>query len=70
MESSIFTAEVCAIDLALNIISRDKQQIYHILRFALCIKMENKKLEDLLIVKLLSRLDSMSCHKKIFVLDS
>ena len=31
MESSIFTAEVCAIDLALNIISREKQQIYHIL---------------------------------------
>ena len=31
MESSIFTAEVCAIDLAFNIISRDKQQIYHIL---------------------------------------
>ena len=25
MKSSIFTAEVCAIDLALNIISRDSQ---------------------------------------------
>ena len=31
MKSSIFTAKVCAIDLAFNIISKNKQQIYHIL---------------------------------------
>ena len=37
MESSIFTAEACAIDLALDIISKDKtQKIHHILRLALC----------------------------------
>ena len=31
MKSSIFTAEVCAIDLALNIISRDKHNKFIIL---------------------------------------
>ena len=42
MKSSIFIAEVCAIDLALNIISKNKQQIYHILWLALCIKITEK----------------------------
>ena len=42
MKSSIFTAEVCALDLALNIISRDKQQIYHILWLTLCINITDK----------------------------
>ena len=38
MESSIFTAEACAIDLALDIISKKKktQKIHHILRLTLC----------------------------------
>ena len=34
MESSIFTAEAHVIDLALNIISKSKQEVYHILRLA------------------------------------
>ena len=34
-ESSIFTAEACAVDLALDIISKSKQEFYYILRFAL-----------------------------------
>ena len=42
MESYIFTAEVCAIDIALNIISRDKQQIYHIHLLWLCINITEK----------------------------
>ena len=66
MESSIFTAEVCAIVLALNIISRDKHNKFIIYSDSLTVltSLENKKLENPLIAKLLSRLDSMSCHKK------
>ena len=71
MESSFFTAEVSAIDLALNIISRDKHNKFIIFSDSLSVltSPENKKLENPLIVKLLSRLDSMSSHKKS-VLDS
>ena len=36
MESSIFIAEACAIVLALDIISKEKQKINHILRHTLC----------------------------------
>ena len=66
MESSIFTAEVCAIDLALNIISRDKHNKLIIFSDSLSVltSLKNKKLENPLIAKLLSRLDSMSSHKK------
>ena len=69
MESSIFTAEVCAIDLALNIISRDKHNKFIIFSdsFSVLTSVENKKLESPLIVNLLSRLDSMSSHKKIIL---
>ena len=42
MKISIFTAEVCAIDFTLNTISRDKQQIYHILWLVLCINITEK----------------------------
>ena len=66
MESSIFTAEVCTIDLALNIISRDKHNKFIIFSDSLT-SLENKKLENPLIIKLLSRLDSMSCHKIIIL---
>ena len=62
MESSIFIAEVCAIDLALNIISSDKHNKFII--FSVLTSLKNKKLENPLIVKLLSRLDLMSSHKK------
>ena len=66
MKSSIFTAEVCAIDLALNIISKDKHNKFIIFSdsFFVLTSLKNKKLENPLIVKLLSRLDSMSCHKR------
>ena len=72
MKSSIFTAEVCAIDLAFNIISRDKYNKFIIFFDSLSVltSLKNKKLENPLIVKLLSRLDSMSSYKKIVVLDS
>ena len=65
MKSSIFTAEVCAIDLALNIISRNKHNKFIIFSDSLSVLTSLKnKLENPLIVKLLSRLDSMSSHKK------
>ena len=69
MESSVFTTEACAIDLALNIISRDKYNKFIIFSDSLSVltSRENKKLENPLIVKLLSRLDSMSSHKKIIL---
>ena len=65
IERSISTAEVSAIDLALNIISRDKLNKFIIFFDSLSVltSLENKKP---LIVKLLSRLDSMSSHKKYF----
>ena len=71
MKSSIFTAEVCAIDLALNIISRDNHNKFIIFSDSLSVltSLKNIKLENPLIVKLLNRLDLMSSHKKI-VLDS
>ena len=64
MKSSIFTTEVCVIDLALNIISRDKHNKLIIFSDSLSVltSLNNKKLENPLIVKLLSRLDSMFSH--------
>ena len=72
MENSIFTAEVGAIDLAVNIISRDKHNKFIIFSDSLYVltSLKNKKLENPLIVKLPSRLDSVSSHKNNFVLDS
>ena len=69
MGSSIFTAEVCAIDLALNIISRDKHKKFIIFSDSLSVltSLENKKLENLLTVKLLSRLDSISSLKNVIL---
>ena len=69
MKSSIFTAEVCVIDLARNIISWDKHNKFIIFfdLFSVLTSLRNKKLENPLIVKLLSRLDSMSSHKKIIL---
>ena len=45
MESSIFTAEVCAIDLALNIISENKHNKFIIFFESLSVltSLENKK---------------------------
>ena len=69
MKSSIFTGEVCVIDLVLNIISRDKLNKLIIFSDSLSVltSLRNKKLENPLIVKLLSRLNSMSSHKKIIL---
>ena len=59
MKSSIFIAEVCAIDLALNIISENKHNKFIIFSDLLSVltSRRNKKLENPLIVKLLGRLD-------------
>ena len=69
MESSIFAAEVCATDFAPNIISKDKHNKFIIFSDSLSVltSRKNKKLENSLIVKLLSRLVSMSSHKKIIL---
>ena len=42
MKSSIFTAEVCVIDLALNIISKNKHDKFIIFWLALCINITEK----------------------------
>ena len=69
MKSSIIIAEVCAIDLALNIISKNKHNKFIIFSDSLSVltSLRNKKLENPLIVKLLSRLDSMPSHKEIIM---
>ena len=69
MKSSIFTAEVCVINLALNIISRDRHYQFIIFSDSISVltSLRNKKQENPLIVKLLSRLDSMSSHEKIIL---
>ena len=67
MESSIFTAEAHAIDLALNIISKSKHKKFIIFSDSLSVllSLRNKKFQNPLIIKLLSRLDSMSNRKEI-----
>ena len=67
MESSIFTAEAHAIDLALNIISKSKHKKFIIFSHSLSVllSLRNKKFQNPLIIKLLSRLDSMSNRKEI-----
>lgn len=66
---SIFTAKACAIELTLNIISSDKLNRFVIFSDSLSvlISVKNKRLENPLIVKFLSRLDSMSSHKDIIM---
>ena len=61
MESSIFTAEACAIDLALNIISKSKHKKFIIFSDSLSVllSLRNKKFQNPLIIKLLSRLNSV-----------
>ena len=65
MKSSILIAEVCTIDLALNIISKNKHKfIVFSSLLSVLTSLRNKKLEKPLIVKLLSRLNSMSSLKE------
>ena len=61
MESSIFTAEARAIDLALNIILKSKNKKFIIFSDSLSVLLllRNKKFQNPLIIKLLSRLDSI-----------
>ena len=62
-KSSIFTAEARTIDLAIDIISKSKQKKFIIFSDSLSVvqSLRNKnKIENPLIIKLLSRLDSMS----------
>ena len=65
-ESSIFTAEACATDLALNIISKSNNKNVNIFSDSLTnTKNKNKnKLDDPLNIRLLGQLDSMSNTKK------
>ena len=69
MESSIFTAVARAIDLALNIISKSKHKKFIIFSYSLSVllSLRNKKFQNPLIIKLLSRLDSISNRKEIII---
>ena len=71
MESSIFTAEAWAIDLALDMISKEKHKKIIIFSDTLSVqlKLNNKKLEHPLIIKLLCRLHSIS-NQDSFLLNS
>ena len=68
MESSIFTTEVCAIDLALDIISKDKPKKFMIFSdsMSVLLSLNNKKLEHPLIIKLLCRVHSTSNKEIVF----
>ena len=65
----IFTVEALAIDLALNIILKGKHKKFIIFSDSLSVLLllRNKKFQNPLIVKLLSRLDSMSNRKEIII---
>ena len=69
MESSIFTAEARAIDLALNIILKSKHKTFIIFSNSLSVLLTlgNEKIQIPLIIKLLSRLDSISNRKEIII---
>ena len=68
MESSIFTAEARAIDLALNIISKSKHKKFIFSdSLSAFLSLRNKKFQNPLIIELLSRLDSMSNRKEIII---
>ena len=68
-ESSIFTAEARAIDLALNIISKSKHKKFIKFSDSLSVlqSLRNKKFQNPFIIKLLSRLDSISNRKEIII---
>ena len=68
-ESSIFAAEARAVDLALNIISKSNHKKFIIFSDSLSVllSLRNKKFQNPLIIKLLSRLDSMSNRKEIII---
>ena len=67
MESSIFTAEACAIDLALDIISKEKHKKFIIFSDSLSVllSLNNKKLEHPLI-KLLADYTQHQTKKSFF----
>ena len=69
MESSVFTEEAWAIDLAFNIIAKSKHKKFIIFSglLSVLLSLSNKRLENTLIIKVLSRLDSMSNSKKIII---
>ena len=64
MESSIFIAEACAIDLAV-LKSKHKKFIIFSDSLSVLLSLRNKEFHQPLIIKLLSRLDSMSYRKEI-----
>ena len=67
-ESFIFTAEARAIDLALNIILKSKHKKFIFSdSLSVLLSLRNKKFQNPLIIKLLSRLDSMSNRKEIII---
>ena len=68
-ESSIFTTEARAIDLALNIISKSKHKKFIIFSDSLSVllSLRNKKFQNPLIIKLLSRFNSISNRKEIII---
>ena len=71
--ASIFTAEVTAIDLALDAINESDDDHFIIFSDSLpvVLSQHNMKLNNPLILKLLEKLHHLSCaHKTLFVLDS
>ena len=68
MESFIFPAEACAIELALYIVSKEKHKKFIIFSdsVSVLLSLNNKKLQHPLIIKLLCRLHSTSNKEIVF----
>ena len=66
-EASIFTAEICAINLALKIISNNKAKKFIIYSDSISVlhSIKNQKLDNPLIVNLLNKLHALRQSKKI-----
>ena len=66
-EASIFSAEICAVNLALKLVSTSNKEKFsiHLDSISVLQSLKNTKHDDLFIVKLLNKLDSMNHSKKV-----
>ena len=66
-KASIFSAEICAMNLALKLVSTSNKFLIHLNSITVLQSLKNTKLDNPFIVKLLNQLNSMNhCKKVIF----
>ena len=66
-EASIFSTKICAINLALKLVSTSNKEklIIHLVSISVLQSLKNTKLDNPFIVKLLNKLNSMNHSKKV-----